>query len=150
MINKIYYLLMVVVFTATSVSAIEFESGSSPQLTFENERKDFGTIYMDTLDFTTPFNIDIKFTNTGDAPLVVSNVRACCGTRVTDWPKEPIMPNGEGIINVSFRLAQRAQRISRTVTVNYNNENQPSIVYRIVGEVVEGTVERNEFIQQRD
>lgn len=148
--KKIIYLGVVLVFSAISVSAFVFESGKGPQLSFEKERHDFGTVYMDTLDFTTPFNVDIKFTNTGDAPLVVTNVRACCGTRVTDWPKEPIMPNGEGVIKVSFRLAQRAQRISRTVTVNYNNEQQPSIVYRLVGEVVEGPIERSEFLQERN
>ncbi len=105
-----------------------------PQLTFENDRHDYGTVYVDDMPET---KLDIKFTNTGDEPLVLSRVRACCGTRVTSWPREPIMPDEEETITVEFRLAPRPQRISRSVTVNYNNEQQPVVRYRITGQVVE-------------
>ncbi len=105
-----------------------------PVLEFEKSRQDYGTVYVDDLP---DGSLEIKFTNTGDEPLVINNVRACCGTRVTDWPREPVMPGDEEIIEVAFRLAPRPHRISRTVTVNYNNEERPTVRYRIVGQVVE-------------
>lgn len=145
--NKIK-ILSVIFFLSISFALFSADDEKSgPVLSFEKERQDYGTIYLDTLSPGTTFNIDVKFSNTGDAPILLSNVRACCGTRVLDWPQDPIMPNDEGTIKVSFRLAQRAQRISRTVTINYNNEQKPTEVFRIVGEVVEGRPEGSEFIQ---
>jgi len=106
---------------------------SGPQLTFAKPLHDFGTVYTDDLPDT---KVDIEFTNTGDAPLLISGVRACCGTRVLEWPKEPILPGDTGIVKVNFRLAPSPQRISRTVTITYNKPENPSIVFRIVGQVV--------------
>jgi len=128
-------LIVAAILTMGAFSSVADENEKKgPVLEFEKSRQDYGTVYVDDLP---DGNLEIKFTNTGDEPLVISNVRACCGTRVTDWPREPIMPGDEETIEVSFRLAPRPQRISRTVTVNYNNEERPTVRYRIVGQVVE-------------
>jgi len=123
-------LLMAMVLTA----AADENEKKGPVLTFDPPRQDYGTVYVDELP---DGNLEIQFSNTGDEPLVISNVRACCGTRVREWPREPIMPGEEETIEVSFRLAPRPQRISRSVTVNYNNEQRPTERFRIVGQVVE-------------
>jgi hypothetical protein len=107
---------------------------NGPQLTFEKTGQDYGTIYVDEMP---DGKLDIKFSNTGSEPLVLSNVRACCGTRVTAWPRDPIMPGEEGLISVEFRLAARPQRIGRTVTVTSNVPNSPTSIYRITGQVIE-------------
>ncbi len=112
----------------------EKEEKKGPKFQFENRTFDYGTLYLDDMPET---KMDIKFTNVGDEPLVLSNVRACCGTRVTSWPREPIMPGEEEVIKIEFRLAPRPQRISRTVTVTYNNPQSPTERFRIVGEVIE-------------
>ncbi len=104
-----------------------------PQFKWENDRHDYGTVYVDEMPET---KMAINFSNTGDEPLILSNVRACCGTRVTQWPREPILPGEEGTINIEFRLAPRPQRISRTVTVTYNNEERPTERFRITGQVI--------------
>lgn len=119
---------------ALLVFAVYAEDKKGPQLEFEKSRHDYGTIYLDDMPET---KMAIKFSNTGDEPLVLNNVRACCGTRVTQWPREPILPGEEGTINIEFRLAPRPQRISRTVTVNYNNTERPTQTFRITGQVVE-------------
>ncbi len=133
MIKTLFILAAILTMGAFSTVADENEK-KGPVLEFEKSRQDYGTVYVDDLP---DGNLEIKFTNTGDEPLVISNVRACCGTRVRDWPKEPIMPGDEETIEVSFRLAPRPHRISRSVTVNYNNEERPTVRYRIVGQVVE-------------
>ncbi len=152
MTNKIFFLTVIVCFfTMTNFVIAQSEGGSGPQLAFEKERKDIGTMSLDEMPEGNNFELDINFTNTGDAPLIISNVRACCGTRVQEWPQEPIAPEGEGTIKVSFRLAPRAQRVSRTVTVTYNNESQPTIIQRIVGEILEEEeeeTEESEFLQK--
>ncbi len=103
-------------------------------LAFEKEREDLGTMFIDELKQT---NLEIKFTNEGDQPLVISQVRGCCGTRIVDYPRTPVLPGEEGTINISYRLANRAHRVSRTVTVTSNNAEGSNVVYRLVGEVVD-------------
>lgn len=105
-----------------------------PVLELEKDRHNYGTLYADELS---TFNHEIEITNTGDEPLVLSNVRACCGTRVIEWPREPLMPQEKASIKVQFRLAPRPQRISRTVTINSNSSERPTFIYRITGQVVD-------------
>ncbi len=110
------------------------EKTNGPELKFDNPAHNYGTAYVDSMPNT---KLAIPFTNSGSQPLVLSNVRACCGTRVTQWPREPIAPGEKGVVNIEFNLAPRAQRISRTVTVTSNSETNPTAVFRIQGEIVE-------------
>lgn len=107
---------------------------AGPKFVFSKEVIDLGTLYTADLDVT---KLSIEFSNQGDQPLVVSQVRGCCGTRVTKWTNEPINPKGKGTIQVEFRLAPRAQNINRTVTATCNDSEVTKII-RIVGKVVEG------------
>jgi hypothetical protein len=116
---------------ANSLLLAQQKNQKGPVFSFEKEREDLGTMYVDELKQT---NLEIKFTNDGDQPLVLSQVRGCCGTRIIDWPRTPILPGKEGTINVQFRLAARAHKVSRTVTAV---SNSGTAHYRIVGEVVE-------------
>lgn len=122
-----------ILFSVFILSALK-ASANGPQLKFTNTRLDFGTVYTNQL----PDNkIKIEFTNTGDAPLILIQVRACCGTKVDSWPSEPVLPGEKGEINIEIRLVPRPQRISRTVMVSSNDPKSPTSVFRIIGEVVE-------------
>jgi len=81
-------------------------------------------------------NIEISLYNDGAKPLILYQVTACCGTRVSEYTLEPIPQNGKGTIKVSFRVATHPHRISRTVTVVSNAANGNSQRIRILGEVV--------------
>lgn len=108
---------------------------AGPKFVYAKEVIDLGTLYTENLDLTT---IEIEFVNEGNQPLVVSQVRGCCGTRVTKWTTEPINPEGKGSIHIEFRLAPRAQNISRTVTATSNDPDATKII-RIIGKVEEGS-----------
>jgi len=108
------------------------EDPKGPSLKFDKEQHDFGTVYTDNMPET---KLAIEFTNSGDQPLILTNVRACCGTRVTQWPREPITPGEKGVINIEFTLAPRPQQVSRTVTVSSNSQTNPTAIYRIVGRI---------------
>ena len=105
-----------------------------PEFKWELDIYDYGTIYLDDMPET---KLDIKFSNTGDEPLVLTNVRACCGTRVREWPREPIMPGEEGTIKIEFRLAPRPHRISRSVIATSNMDGNSSHIFRIRGQVTQ-------------
>lgn len=125
-------LIILMVFFGAGVALSQENNG--PLLNFDLERYDYGTMYADNMPET---KLDIKFKNTGNQPLILSQVRACCGTRVHSWPQNPILPGEEGVIKIEFRLAPRAQQISRTITVNSNSAKNPTAIFRIVGTVEE-------------
>ena len=108
---------------------------AGPKFVYAKDVIDLGTLYTDNLDVTT---LEIEFVNEGNQPLVVSQVRGCCGTRVTKWTTEPVNPQGKGSIQIEFRLAPRAQNISRTVTAT-SNDPEVNKVIRIIGKVEEGS-----------
>lgn len=61
-----------------------------------------------------------KFTNDGEAPLVISNIQASCGCTTPDWSKQPIKPGEEGYVKVSFNSAGKSGAQSPTVTITAN------------------------------
>lgn len=81
-------------------------------------------------------NIELTVHNDGKLPLILNQVTACCGTRVNEWPRQPIPPGGKGTIKASFRMATHAHRISRTITVVSNAANGGEFKIPITGEVI--------------
>ncbi len=108
---------------------------TGPRFEFKQEENSYelGTLFVDELE---PQTLEIEFENKGDAPLVLSRVRACCGTNVRSYPEDPIAPGETGIIEVNFRLAPRPHNINRSVVVMSNDPDGQKVL-RIRGEVVE-------------
>jgi len=86
-----------------------------PKFSFEKENHDFGTIEEGTIA-----KYDFEFTNTGEAPLIISNASGSCGCTVPQWPREPIAPGATGIIHVEFNSNGRPGNQAKTVTLNAN------------------------------
>lgn len=103
-----------------------------PQIVFENLEHDFGAFKESDGVQTTTF----KFTNKGDVPLVLSNVRASCGCTTPKWTREPVAPNGTGEIQVSYDPRNRPGAFNKTVMVSSNAENGTTVL-RITGRVDE-------------
>tara|TARA_R110000787_G_scaffold71771_2_gene159784 strand:+ start:160 stop:573 length:414 start_codon:yes stop_codon:yes gene_type:complete len=75
-----------------------------------------------------------EFTNTGDAPLIVSNVKSSCGCTVPSKPDGPIAPGESSVIEVKYDT-KRIGPIRKTVTV-YSNADQPIVSLKIKGKVL--------------
>jgi len=89
-------------------------SGKYPVLTFTESEFDFGTI-----DQGTKVEHVFKFTNTGDAPLVIVDAKSSCGCTVPVFPKEPVAPGAEAELLVKFNGSGKNQ-VSKTVTITAN------------------------------
>ena len=76
-----------------------------------------------------------EFTNTGDIPVVITNVRSSCGCTVPKRPEEPIQPGETGEIQVKYDT-QIVGPIRKTITV-YSNAEEPAKSLKIKGTVVE-------------
>ena len=73
------------------------EKGSSPVMTFAENKHDFGTVTEGE-----KVSYSFKFKNTGGSDLVISSARGSCGCTVPDYPKEPIKQDQEGVVHVTF------------------------------------------------
>jgi hypothetical protein len=82
---------------------------------FSAMEHDFGTIAEGEV-IEHVFN----FKNTGQAPLVISNIQASCGCTSPDWTKSPIKPGDEGFVKVVFNSAGKSGVQSPTVTIQAN------------------------------
>ncbi len=76
-----------------------------------------------------------EFTNTGDAPLIISRVTSSCGCTIPKKPEDPIMPGKTGQIEVKYDT-NRVNPIRKTITVMSNAET-PTVALKIKGLVID-------------
>ena len=76
------------------------------------------------------------FTNTGNAPLIITNVLSTCGCTVPTKPDEPIMPGKTGKITVKYNMAPGPIRKTITVESNAVNYEGGRVALKIKGEVI--------------
>lgn len=76
-----------------------------------------------------------EFTNTGDAPLIISKVNSSCGCTVPKKPEGPILPGETGEIEVKYDT-NRVNPIRKTITV-ISNADTPTVALKIKGEVID-------------
>jgi hypothetical protein len=101
-------------------------------LLLEKSSFDFGDIYEGNKVLHT-----FKFTNSGSAPLIITNVEVNCGcTMPKGWPKDPIMPGSRGELQVQFNSTGKLGRQSKVVTVVSNSISGNSQI-RISANVLE-------------
>lgn len=99
------------------------------KIEFESQTIDYGTIEKGSNGVRV-----FKFKNTGNAPLVVSNVKSSCGCTVPKKPTAPIMPGESGEIEVKYDT-NRVNPIRKTITVTSNAET-PTVALKIKGTVI--------------
>lgn len=75
-----------------------------------------------------------KFKNTGNAPLVISDVQKTCGCTSPDYTKTPIMPGEAGEIKVSYDT-NRIGQFTKFVTVHSNDPENNSVQLKIYGNI---------------
>lgn len=109
--------LLVILFFASSVSvAQEKSSVPGPVITFEENEFNFQDIHQgDKVEHI--FN----FENTGDAPLIITNVQTTCGCTATNWEREPILPGAKSSIKVNFNSAGKMGRQNKVITIISNS-----------------------------
>ncbi len=88
-------------------------------LSFDKNVHDFGTIASKQYVSTS-----FKFTNTGDSPVMIEQVKTTCGCTVPEWPKEKISSNGIGEILIRYD-ANNPVHFNKTIIVYYNGEDSP-------------------------
>lgn len=126
MMKKLLGLVTVLVISFSSYA----QTGA--KIEFKEETINYGEVVKGVDDGIRVF----EFTNTGDAPLIITNVKSSCGCTVPSKPKEPILPGKTEKITVQYNM--NPGPISKTITVESNAVNKPNgvVPLRIKGTVV--------------
>ena len=98
------------------------------KIDFKTETVDYGEIEKGS-DGVRVF----EFTNTGNAPLIISKVSSNCGCTIPKKPEDPIMPGKTGEIQVKYDT-KRVGHIRKAITV-ISNADTPTKVLKIKGTV---------------
>ena len=94
-------------------------AGAFPKFSFNQEEHNFGQIKDGDIVSHT-----FRFTNTGQAPLIISKATAACGCTVPQWPKQPIPVGGSGEIKVQFDSSNKPGMQNKVVTITANTESK--------------------------
>lgn len=105
---------------------------TGPKIEFKAETIDYGTVSKGDDSGLRVF----EFTNTGDAELVINDVKSSCGCTVPSKPTEPILPGKTGKIEVQYNMNPGPISKTITVTSNATNKSEGIILLKISGNVV--------------
>jgi uncharacterized protein (DUF58 family) len=91
---------------------------SFPEMEFDEKEHDFGTVEEgEVVEHT------FTFTNTGEAPLIVSDASASCGCTVPTWTKEAIAPGETGEMLVKFNTRGKPNQQMKAVRIVANTKS---------------------------
>ena len=131
--KKFFLLSMFVSMALTVLNAQDVtpaeQNNDGPKIEFSEQEHNYGTLQKGG-DGTCEF----VYTNQGNEPLILSNVKASCGCTVPTWTKEPIMPGQTGSITVRYNT-NNVGAFTKTITVTSNAVNSPRLTLKIRGKV---------------
>lgn len=131
---KVMKRLITILFIGLISFSVNAQDKKVAKIEFKTETIDYGTIEKGA-DGVRVF----EFTNTGNAPLIISKVSSTCGCTIPKKPKEPILPGKTGEIEVKYDT-KRVMPIRKTITVISNAET-PTVALKIKGLVVDSSKE---------
>ena len=128
--KKLFTLIIIMLFGVSSYS----QEGliKKAEITFDKTIINYGTINKGANGVR-----DFVFTNTGNDPLIISNVKSTCGCTIPKKPEKPILPGESDKIQVKYDT-KRIGFIRKSISVTSNASN-PSVVLKITGQVIADT-----------
>jgi hypothetical protein len=120
-------------FAVVAVNAVGFaQIGAKIEFLNKDNTIDYGTVTKETDSGIRTF----IFKNTGDAPLIITNVQSTCGCTVPTKPTAPILPGMTDKIDVKYNMNPGPIRKTITVESNAVNVEGGKIALKIKGEVI--------------
>ncbi len=118
----------------TYVNVVTSQSEKAAEIQFETLSHDFGTFSESDPVVKCVF----KFTNVGDAPLIIHQAIASCGCTVPTYTKDPVKPGESGQIEVTYNgKGKLPGKFKKNITIRSNAKETG-----VVRLTVEGTMEK--------
>ena len=115
------------------ISSLSFaQEGPKIEFKVKNNTIDYGIISKKKDNGLRSF----EFTNTGDAPLIITNVLSTCKCIVSNKPSESILPGKTGKIDIRYNMTSGPIRKTITIESNAVNYEGGIIALKIKGEVI--------------
>lgn len=111
------------------VAVLGFGLASAQSISFDKTVFDYGKIETGS-DGHRYFTVK----NTGDKPLILSEVKPSCGCTTPEWSKDPILPGKTAQIKVGYNTNSPGA-FSKIIEVFSNDPNNSRTVLTIKGEV---------------
>lgn len=126
--KKIATVLAVVLFSSIGFA----QSGAKIAFKADNNTLDYGTITKGKDNGIRVF----EFTNTGDAPLIISSVQSTTSCTILSKQNDTILPGKSSRIEVKYNMVPGPIRKTITVESNAVNYDEGRIPLKIKGEVL--------------
>ena len=104
------------------------DNPNAPEFQWAEDVHDFGNIPQGI-----PVSHRFEFTNTGNEPLIITDVKKTCGCTVTNFTKEPILPGQSGFVDSQFKAAKEGN-FNKAITV-MSNAKTPNVKLFFKGKV---------------
>jgi hypothetical protein len=127
--KKILMICAVVLGFVYTASAQTDNTNSKAEFKFNEEKHDFGKVPQGT-----PVTTVFTFTNIGQEPLILTEVKPTCGCTIADYTKTPVKTGETGMIKITYNAAI-VNPFNKTIVVT-SNAKTPTKYLNIVGEVV--------------
>jgi hypothetical protein len=124
--KKLILICAVILGFAFNASA---QDDQKAEFKFNEEKHDFGKIPQGV-----PVTTVFEFTNVGQEPLILTEVRPTCGCTIADYTKTPVLKGAKGTIKITYNAAV-VSAFNKTIVVT-SNAKTPTKYLNIVGEVV--------------
>lgn len=107
-----------------------FAQQKKAAISFSKNVHNFGTVKEEA----GLVKLKFEFTNIGGEDLILSNVKADYGVKLTEWTKTAVVPGGKGYINATFNPTRNTGKINKRITV-FANTNPTVSTLNVTGTV---------------
>ena len=114
-----------IAFMLVLAAMVAVAQGQKPVMSFEVTDHDFGQVKEEG----GPISHEFEFTNTGNAPVIISNVRASCGCTTPSWTKDPVAPGEKGKVVAQYNPNNRPGAFRKSITITSNADPSNQVLY---------------------
>lgn len=121
------------ILTIVLISSMSFaQTGAKIEFKNKNNTIDYGTVIKGTDNGIRVF----EFSNTGNAPLLITSIQSTASCTILSKTNDTIMPGKIGKIEVKYNMVPGPIRKTITVETNAVNYEEGRVPLKIKGEVI--------------
>lgn len=106
------------------VAVLAFGFAGAQTITYDKTTVEYGKVKFDSDGQRT-----VTVTNTGNKPLIISEVKAGCGCTTPKWSTDPILPGKTSQINIGYNTKLRGAFTRNIEVLSNDPKNERTVLY---------------------